>query len=532
MSAGQEDAIAQFAMITAYENTTHIRNFLQQQDWNLEMAMNIFFSQGGIPATCKTSGSSSSSSARPNSSIQRAPERVAPSIAKTEIMIGGCAVQVREGNLVTEQVDCVVNPANSRLQHDAGIAKEFVRRGGDLIQALSDIHISQSGPLDEGQVVATNAGELKSCQQIIHAVGPMYHDGQSGENLLLAMTVTNILRKVLELGCQSVAIPAISSGIFGYPKQQSCQVILQAIAQFLEKEATGLRTIKLMANDAETVRCFETVVNDKISEDKRKELRKRRLEARKKRAGSFRVLCLGDNHTLGFYGVDKHTMYGLGNTSTGDESTAKYAPYSARLSQMISKQLEKFKTPVEFVTVAANGAQASQLMPSIVDLESKENSESSEVKSASPSRNPAFSVAIVWIGTNDILNGAPASKVFADIKALHERLCAPEGLNSCVSTVCLLPPFDLSEWVPRWGANKVNDAGNEVISDNRDKLNALLREYARETKRPLIGFDTAIFQDATQSVMWDDAIHYTPMGYRKLGEVIYHVLDASEIFDL
>jgi O-acetyl-ADP-ribose deacetylase (regulator of RNase III) len=530
-AADHDDAITQFAMITAYEDTTHISNFLKLQNWDLEMAMNIFFSQG-MPASCKTSTAAPSTAAFAHTPVVARPlERVVPSVCKTELTIGGCTIQVRDGNLATEDVDCVVNPANNRLKHDAGLAKELIRRGGDMIQVLSDIHISQSGPLEEGQVVATSPGELKSCQQILHAVGPMYQGGQEGEELILAMTVTNVLNKTLELGCTSVAIPAISSGIFGYPKARCCQVIFQTVVQYLDNGQSALKTIKLMANDAETVKCFENALNEKVAEDKRRELRKRRLEARKRRTGSFRVLCLGDNHTLGFHGVDKHTMYGLGNASTGDESTAKYAPYSTRLAQLISKQLEKDKMQCEFVTIASNGAKAAQALATVADLETQEGVVG-ESKAPPGGRNPAFSVVIVWLGTNDVLNGIPAANVFANIKAVHERLCSPEGLNCCVSAVCLLPPFDLSEWVPRWGAAQVNAVGSKFICENRDKVNALLRDFARETKRPLVGFDTAIFQDATQSVMWDDAIHYTPMGYRKLGEVIFHVLDAAEIFDL
>lgn len=353
--------------------------------------------------------------------------------------------------------------------------------------------------------------------------------GQAGEEMLLALTVTNVLEQTVTLGYTSVVIPAISSGIFGFPKPRSCQVVLQAAVAYMEKNPHTLRLIKFMANDTETVRCFENALNDKISEDNRREIRRKRLESRKRRLGPFRVLAFGDNHTLGFHGVDKHSMYGLGSTNNGDESTAKYVPYSIRLSQLISKQLEKSKLACEFVTCATNGAQAANATAVVKELEIKENM-GAEAKSGD--KNPAFSVAIVWLGTNDILCGGSAMQVFTDIIALHTRLCSPEGLNCCTSAVCLLPPFDLSEWVPRWGAKQVSDAAKVAINDNRSKLNALLRDWAKETKRPLVNLDTAIFQDATQSIMWDDAIHYTAVGYRKLGDVIFHVLDASELFDL
>jgi hypothetical protein len=348
------------------------------------------------------------------------------------------------------------------------------------------------------------------------------------------MTVTNCIAKAAELGCQSIAIPAISSGIFGFPKKRCCQVILQAIIKLLEAGSSPVKTIKLMANDAETVKYFETAVGDKKAEDSRREQRKRRLQSRKRRAGSFRVLCLGDNHTLGFHGVDKHTMYGLGNTNTGEESQAKYQPYSQRLMELITKALQG-RAACELVTMAANGAQVGHSVQAIKELETTYASESKGGgkgdTGAALAPNPVFSVAIVWTGANDILNGKPAQVVYQEIADLHTRLCAGEGLNCCVSVVCLLPPFDMSEWVPRWGAKAPTAAQAKEIADNRGKLNALLRDFARDTKRPLVGLDTAIFQDATQSVMWDDALHYSPRGYKKIGEVIFHVLDAAELFD-
>lgn len=108
------------------------------------------------------------------------------------------------------------------LMSVAGLAgsirkKGFVERisslsfSGEMVQIESDIHIAENGPLKEGEVVALGGHELK-CQHVIHAVGPMWNGGTSGETEALIKCVENCLISANKLSCKSVALPAISTG--------------------------------------------------------------------------------------------------------------------------------------------------------------------------------------------------------------------------------------------------------------------------------------------------------------------------------
>merc|ERR1712100_136011 len=131
--------------------------------------------------------------------------------------IGEWTLQVRMGDLTVEKVDAIVNAANTSLDHASGLAGAIVKKGGRIIQDESDDLVRRRGRLDDGGVCVTTAGSLP-CKKVIHAVGPVWHGGGYGEEMLLQMAARGSLDKAAELGFRSIALPAISSGIFGYPK--------------------------------------------------------------------------------------------------------------------------------------------------------------------------------------------------------------------------------------------------------------------------------------------------------------------------
>ena len=145
---------------------------------------------------------------------------------------GDVAICVRQGDLTLEATDCIVNPANDKLMHGSGVAGALVRFGGDIIQDISDVIVAERGPIPVGEAVVTEAGRLQ-CKHIVHTVGPMWKGGKEGEVDLLALAVVSSLRAASALSCASIAIPAISSGLFGFPKVLSIDTILSAVAKFL-----------------------------------------------------------------------------------------------------------------------------------------------------------------------------------------------------------------------------------------------------------------------------------------------------------
>ena len=114
----------------------------------------------------------------------------------------------------------IVNAANANLDHGGGVARAIVQKGGASIQQES----RRIGTVKTGQAVHTGAGELP-IKYVIHAIGPIWTDGDSGEEELLASAIRSSLALASELGCESIAMPAISSGIFGFPKALAAEII-------------------------------------------------------------------------------------------------------------------------------------------------------------------------------------------------------------------------------------------------------------------------------------------------------------------
>ena len=136
-------------------------------------------------------------------------------ILKERILPTGQSLQIVQGDITTDEVDAIVNAANEHLQHGGGVAWAIVRRGGQVIQDESDQWIRQHGTVSHADPAWTSGGSLPA-KYVIHAVGPVWGDGD--EDNKLADAVTGSLRVADELKCESISMPAISTGIFGFPK--------------------------------------------------------------------------------------------------------------------------------------------------------------------------------------------------------------------------------------------------------------------------------------------------------------------------
>jgi O-acetyl-ADP-ribose deacetylase (regulator of RNase III) len=145
-------------------------------------------------------------------------------------------------------VDAIVNAANSTLAGGGGVDGAIHHRGGPDILAETRQRYPAGCPT--GSAVISGAGKL-AAKYVIHAVGPVWHGGDSGEPELLA----RVHRKCLELAvgheCHSVAFPAISTGVFGYPLEQAAHVALDSTITFLkENEKPNLVRFVLFGEDA------------------------------------------------------------------------------------------------------------------------------------------------------------------------------------------------------------------------------------------------------------------------------------------
>ena len=121
-------------------------------------------------------------------------------------------------------------------------------------------HVKLNGKLLPGHTFVSKPGRLP-CKAIIHAVGPMWRGGQHHENDELYVAVMNALTDAAERGFQTIAIPAISAGSFGFPVDQAAEIILSASRDYLtDQSGTRLQQVHIVDNDPEVVRRFETVL--------------------------------------------------------------------------------------------------------------------------------------------------------------------------------------------------------------------------------------------------------------------------------
>jgi O-acetyl-ADP-ribose deacetylase len=152
-------------------------------------------------------------------------------------------IEIVEADLTRQSVDAIVNPANSRLANAGGAAGAIARGAGPQLQRACDALIAERGPLAVGEAVITDAFELP-CRKVIHAVGPVYGQHGGEEAALLAAAHRNVLALAAESGLGSVALPAISCGIFGYPVEEAAAIAISTTAQALEECAEPIGLVR------------------------------------------------------------------------------------------------------------------------------------------------------------------------------------------------------------------------------------------------------------------------------------------------
>ncbi len=130
------------------------------------------------------------------------------------------------GDLTQQRVDAIVNAANERLAPGGGVCGAIRRAGGDEIFA----ECAALGGCATGDAKATGAGRLPA-RYVIHAVGPVWQGGERGEPELLASAYRRSLEVAEELGCRTIAFPALSTGVYGYPPELAAPVAVGALRE-------------------------------------------------------------------------------------------------------------------------------------------------------------------------------------------------------------------------------------------------------------------------------------------------------------
>jgi len=144
----------------------------------------------------------------------------------------GCVLELLEGDVTLQEVDAIVNAANSHLAGGGGVDGAIHRRGGPSIMAETDQKYPEGCPT--GSAVISGAGNLPATY-VIHAVGPVWRGGNRGEADLLAGAYRRCLELAVEHRCHSIAFASLSTGAYGYPMDQAARVAIAAALDFLEK---------------------------------------------------------------------------------------------------------------------------------------------------------------------------------------------------------------------------------------------------------------------------------------------------------
>ncbi len=172
----------------------------------------------------------------------------------------GQTLEILQGDITQEKVDAIVNAANAHLRHDGGVAAAIVQTGGQTIQIESDAWIKQYGAVRHDKPAYTRAGRLP-CKYVIHAVGPIWGDGN--EDAKLSAAIVGSLKVAEELNLQSITFPAISTGIFGFPKERAAKIFMQTFHDFFDQNPeSSVRIVRMMLYDLATLQAFLEAFNN------------------------------------------------------------------------------------------------------------------------------------------------------------------------------------------------------------------------------------------------------------------------------
>lgn len=156
------------------------------------------------------------------------------------------------------EAEVIVNAANEHLEHGGGVAAAIARAGAPVVERESAAWIDQHGPLRPGEAAHTGAGEMPATW-VVHVAGPRYRPGRDNAAMLRDAVIA-ALERTVELEARSVAFPAISAGIFGYPRAEATRVIVEAIRDWANHHPDALDRVSVVGFDAGTTDDFEKAV--------------------------------------------------------------------------------------------------------------------------------------------------------------------------------------------------------------------------------------------------------------------------------
>jgi len=170
-------------------------------------------------------------------------------------------LQITQGDITDQNVDAIVNPANGQLHHGGGVAAAIAAKAGPEFEQECKAIIQKKGEIKTGEAVSTTNGGNGSkllCKHVIHTVGPVWQGGKQKEDVLLEKAIFSALAEADAIGAESISMPAISSGIYGFPKKKCAEILIDGVLKYAyERDVeynrpSSLKVVKFVNIDDET----------------------------------------------------------------------------------------------------------------------------------------------------------------------------------------------------------------------------------------------------------------------------------------
>ena len=160
------------------------------------------------------------------------------------IDVGKTQLTLVQDDITQQDVDIIVNAANSSLMGGGGVDGAIHRAGGPQILEECKAYVAKHGSLPTGEAMITSGGKLKA-KFVVHTVGPVWHGGTNREDELLANAYRNSLKVAVENNVKTIAFPSISTGIYGFPIERASKIALKSVKLFL-KDGCFLKEIRFV----------------------------------------------------------------------------------------------------------------------------------------------------------------------------------------------------------------------------------------------------------------------------------------------
>lgn len=177
-----------------------------------------------------------------------------------QITVGNAQLELVQGDITQQDTEAIVNAANSGLAGGGGVDGAIHRAGGPQIMN----ECRRLGRCLTGGAVSTSGGNLKA-RYVVHAVGPIYNNGQSGEAELLDSAYRNGLRVAVENSVTSIAFPSLSTGAYRYPLYEAAPIALRTVIDFLKSQEHSLKVVRFVLFDDRTMEAYQAVLGQLVS---------------------------------------------------------------------------------------------------------------------------------------------------------------------------------------------------------------------------------------------------------------------------